>query len=119
VVKPWKWKDFFLQTTKVHASNRIYILYVCAHNCHVKLTKTQAYILFTKDRANIHAAAIKHVDHITAIIMQISRKWTSCPYKLDATQANTCQAANFQQNITDVVIITSTKLPTVISDRRE
>jgi hypothetical protein len=99
VVKPWKWKDFFLQTTKVHASNRIYILYVCAHNCHVKLTKTQAYILFTKDRANIHAAAIKHVDHITAFFFC---KWASYPYILDVTQANTCQVANFQQNIAEV-----------------
>jgi hypothetical protein len=97
-----KMKRFFLQTTKVHASNRIYILYVCAHNCHVKLTKTQAYILFTKDRANIHAAAIKHVDHITSTIMQISCKWASCPYILEATQANTCQVANFQQNIAEV-----------------
>jgi hypothetical protein len=64
----------FLQPTKVHASHQIYIFISMCPQLSWQIKKTQAYVLFTKDRDNIHAAAIKHVDHITAIIMQISRK---------------------------------------------
>jgi hypothetical protein len=55
----------------MHASHRFWhVISVCQHS-RGKLTKLQAYLLFTKARVNIHATTIKHAgSHTLATIMQ-------------------------------------------------